>query len=236
MTVRRGGSLRGVDALSSFRFLARMSGVERLAQSLGSSLGWFVVVLVGYGLWKCSAGDKGQEPHETHDVVPIEAPTQAPQPTPLATAAQLVLTEKSADRAISLLRPFFGDAYNEVDPASAIFAVWASDKSSFPRYLRSLPDNKLAEAMKDPEGSRGRKICRRGTVSEISIDRSVSPPLFVGGIVSGDGVVRFAATGDTRGIVDGSAARFCGVFTGTQSFDNAIGGTTRAAFLVGVFE
>ena len=93
--------------------------------------------------------------------------------------------------------------------------------------------------MKDSEEERGRRICTRGKLIEIHAERTSYGKLYDGGMFMGwsySRVVSFIAVGSTRGINQGSRARFCGVVIGRYSYSNSGGGVTHAVQLVGVFD
>lgn len=129
------------------------------------------------------------------------------------------------------------DVQNEApNGAAALLGIWMNANLKWSELL-ALPDTKRAEAMKDPEPYRGSRICAAGSVIEIHTDRSVSPPLFHGGLMTSSlDMVRFIAGRSTTNITEGGTGRFCGIIIRTQSYLNASEGTTHPLFVVGAFD
>jgi hypothetical protein len=92
--------------------------------------------------------------------------------------------------------------------------------------------------MKDPDSQRGQKLCANGEVIEIALDRSVpGQKVFLGGMYDDGGrIYRFIAVQSTGEIMAHSRARFCGVVTGQQHYENSMGGVAHAVHLVGMFD
>ncbi|HEU4576997.1 MAG TPA: hypothetical protein VFS67_01995 [Polyangiaceae bacterium] len=144
--------------------------------------------------------------------------------------------EKTTAGAISIASAHFTDSTNELDPAALAFALWSTDHLTW-EEIQALPETKHAKVLKDPDAERGKKNCYSGNIVEIQVDRSAGKPVYLGGLVTGSGVVmRFAAVGSTGELVAKSYAKFCGVTTGKYSYSNSGGGTTHAVFLVGMFD
>jgi hypothetical protein len=171
-------------------------------------------------------------------------PLPAPSPSVLATAAapkeptvvERLMESTTLTEALGVARPLFTDTEDKVDPAAVSFAMWAAKRMTW-RELQALPETKHALVMKDPEAERGKRNCYTGVIVEIQVDRSKGVPLYLGGLMTNGGqIARFAAVGSTGELVQKSAARFCGVTTGRQSYSNAGGGTTHAVYLVGMFD
>lgn len=204
---------------------------DRKAQAwvIGLAFFVFVTLLVGFSLSQRKPA--WQPPQAT-------APTVTPKPEPIApTKPKPPETVRSV---VGGLSPFMGNVH-EGSSASEIAGVLANALLRFtPEQvwleLNRIPDNSRAEVMKDPASFRGKKLCSRGTVVQIAVDRSLGKPLWFGGISVGEGVVRFLAVGSSKGIVENTPARFCGFVTGLQSYDNQLGGGTTGVEAVGVFD
>lgn len=163
---------------------------------------------------------------------------EAPQPPPPPTLLARLAVAESLDIARAEAAAEWGETTNQESPAAVQFAVWASGHEQDFNWMtvNDLPAISIAEAMKDPAPVRGKRMCAVGTVAEIQTDRSTGSPLYFGALVTREGKgVRFVVVGDTTGVVDGSDAHLCGVFTGNMAYKNASGGTRRAPVVVGLF-
>ncbi len=104
--------------------------------------------------------------------------------------------------------------------------------------LKMLPKTNYKEAMKDADSVRGAIVSAGGTIIEIKKEE-ISPGFVVyeGGLMESElNVVRFIAIGGTRGIYEGSYAKFVGVFSQIYSYPNVTGGETHAIAVVGYFD
>lgn len=101
--------------------------------------------------------------------------------------------------------------------------------------LDLMPSTSLAEAKKDPHGSRGKVLKVSGNV--IEIHRAKNGDIFEGAIMtSGMSVVRFVTSLSTEGVFDGTWASFRGVFVQEYAYPNVSGGQTRSLLVVGAFD
>jgi hypothetical protein len=124
-----------------------------------------------------------------------------------------------------------------VSVGAARLAIWGAENMRWAE-LQKLPDAKYGLVMKDPDNQRGQKLCASGQVIEIAVDRSVpGNKIFIGGMYDNDGrIYRFVALQSTGEIMANSRARFCGVVTGQQHYQNSLGGVAHAVHLVGMFD
>ena len=172
------------------------------------------------------------EPEPIRKTPAYSQPAPPPKPSPL----DQILKQRAVNDAIRVARPFFSDTKDDLSPGAAILAIWGSRHMLW-TDLNSLPETKWAMVMKDPEAERGKRICGRGSIVEISTDRTTGEPIYYGGLMlPGYHVLRFAAVGSTGELVQDSPARFCGVAIGTQSYSNSAGGMSHAVYAVGMFD
>jgi hypothetical protein len=163
---------------------------------------------------------------------PAPPPPPPREPTPL----ELLASKRQIRSALTIVQPTFGDSVNTTDGGAAVFATWAAQHMLW-SDLTAQPETKHALVLKDPALERGKRLCSSGTLAEIQVDRTVTPPVYVGGVVSSAlKVTRFVAVRSTGDLVENSQARLCGIVTGTQSYTNAGGGSTQAVFVVGMFD
>ncbi len=140
--------------------------------------------------------------------------------------------------AIKIARPHMTDVNGtDVDIGSGALAIWGADHMTWSE-LQELPLAKYALVMKDSDSQRGNRICISGRVIEIIVDNSVpGKKLYRGGLFDeGMRIYRFIAVKSTGDIVGDSRARFCGVVTGQQHYQNSMGGVAHAVHLVGMFD
>lgn len=141
----------------------------------------------------------------------------------------------SAREAFAAARP---TDMNELDlgPGVVSFVLWARSHLRW-SDLSSPEKISVGQVMKDSAMMRGRVACYSGDVIEIRADRSVSPPVFHGGMSLEDfSIVRFTAVGDTGNIVANSKAKLCGFITGSVRYENAMGNISSGAMVVGMFD
>lgn len=150
-----------------------------------------------------------------------------------------MMATSSLSRALSLARKVMTDERGKLSKGAALLAFWAARNGLKVGQVRALPESGYKSVMKDSDEERGRYICTRGKLIEIRAEKTAYGKLYEGGMFMGWGyskVARFIAVGSTRGINQGSRARFCGVVIGRYSYSNSGGGTTHAVQLVGVFD
>jgi hypothetical protein len=163
-------------------------------------------------------------------------PAPPPLPPREPTKDELLASKRQIQSALAIAHPLFGDSVNATDAGAVVFARWASQHMLW-SDLNAQPETKHALVLKDPALERGKRLCSSGTLVEIQVDRSVAPPVYVGGIMSGSlKVTRFVAVKSTGSLVESTQARICGIVTGTQSYTNSGGGSTQAVFVVGMFD
>lgn len=187
---------------------------------------WLLLALLG----ACKGNTTS--PTAEAPAIPPAAPVEPAKPT----LAQQLNATTGTLAAVELLRDHFEDARDTMDPATALFAVWATTRMQWSE-LQKLPETQRALIMKDSEAERGKRLCASGSIVEIAADRSAGKPIYRGGLITPSmNVVRFDAVGSTGALVERSAGRICGVVTGKESYSNSGGGVTHAVRLVGMFD
>ncbi|PPD34924.1 MAG: hypothetical protein CTY21_09395 [Methylomonas sp.] len=123
-----------------------------------------------------------------------------------------------------------------VSAGAAFLALWSSYSLKW-ADLQTIEKGKYGLVMKDSSTQIGRRLCMSGSVIEIERDRTVSQPIFIGGLIDNEGkIYRFVAVGSTGEIVGGTNAKFCGIIAGQQHYANSIGGVAHAVALIGMFD
>ncbi|MCL1860060.1 MAG: hypothetical protein FWG52_00800 [Proteobacteria bacterium] len=153
-------------------------------------------------------------------------------------AMQMIKSWKTLDQAILAAQPQMEDVSGaDVSIGAAWLALWGVENLRWSE-LQGIQETKYGLVMKDSDAHRGKRLCVKGNVIEIALDRTVSDQkIFLGGMYSGAGnIYRFIAVQSTGEIMQDSPARFCGIVTGQQHYENSIGGVAHAVQLVGMFD
>lgn len=165
-------------------------------------------------------------------------PTQSvAEPTP-TTPAPLKLSWSNLREAIAETRAKMTDIQGgDLSDGAALLALWGDENMRW-NELQEIPMTKYGLVMKDPDAQRGKKMCVSGKIIEIALDKSVpGKRIFEGGMFSDAGeIYRFIALHSTGEIMANSRARFCGVVTGQQHYQNSAGGVAHSVHLVGMFD
>lgn len=189
-------------------------------------------LIAAVALAGCSKGDRTTaERSPPVATATVAAAPAAPQPL---TITQRLFAQTQLWAAISVIKPALEDG--GLTPGAKALTLWSAERATW-EELSAIPETKLALVMKDSEAERGKRICARGSIVEISVDRSAGSAVYFGGLITpGMSVIRFAAVKSTGELVQHSNARFCGIVTGKESYENSGGGVTHAVFAVGMFD
>ena len=161
-----------------------------------------------------------------------EAPPP-PEPSPLDT----ILEVPNLPQAIAVAKPFMADTRDDYSVGAVMLALWSAQGKSRWEDFQAIPATKYKLVMKDPEEARGKRLCVRGSIVQIQVERTEHGKLYNGVLHTNNyQPISYAAVGSTGDLVEGSRAKLCGVVTGIKSYSNVQGGTTHAVFLVGMFD
>jgi len=128
----------------------------------------------------------------------------------------------------------FDDA--DISQGAAFLALWGAKHMSW-EELQAVDQGKYALVMKDPDSQRGKRLCTHGGIIEIEVDNGIQDKVYLGGMIDEAArVYRFVAVKSTGDLVGGSVARFCGIVTGKNNYQNSGGGVEHAVHLVGMFD
>jgi hypothetical protein len=158
----------------------------------------------------------------------------APSPPPEEKKAPEVKPPKTLAEAVALVKPAMNDTFNEVSKGAIVLAAWSIKNMTWSE-LNKLPPTKHSLVMKDPDEERGKLLCGRGMIIELAAEKTEIGKVHNGGMFVNSNVYRFIAIGSTGELVAQNWAGFCGVVIGKQSYQNSMGGTAHAVFLVGMF-
>lgn len=185
------------------------------------------VIVIGIALSACGPSQETQNQPRTVSAEPAPKPV-APLPPP----------PENLRAAIATARPFMTDNRDEnIDQGAAALALWSIERLKWSE-LQEIPGGKYAMVMKDSDSQRGSRICTGGTIIEIAVDNTIpGSKIFLGGMYDDAGhIYRFIAVRSTGEIVANSRAKFCGIVTGQQHYQNSAGGVAHAVHLVGMFD
>ncbi len=130
------------------------------------------------------------------------------------------------------------DAANEPPPAALYIADLMAARNVKWVELNNIDKTSYGLVMKDVAQEGMKLLCTQGLVVEIyGFESRQRKKFYDVGIMDDSGkVYRAIATGSTGDLVADSQAKFCGQVTGRISFNNSVGGSTTAPFLVGMFD
>jgi hypothetical protein len=143
--------------------------------------------------------------------------------------------KKTLAEAIAYSTPHMEDTKNTIDDGAKVLTSWAVGRMTW-EDLSAVPETSVAKVMKDSEAERGKRLCGRGSIVEIFTDKLDGSKVFRGQLSTEGKLLAFLAVGDSGEIVEGSAARVCGIVTGRFSYANSGGGTSHAVRVVGMFD
>ncbi len=165
--------------------------------------------------------------------VPTAAVTSVPDPA--KALAQRILSTPNAVEAAKLCQ--LTDDRDKIGAGTLLFSSWANLKMTWDE-VSGESTTSFGRIMKDPGAERGKRGCWSGSVFEIHSSKNDSgETLYVGGLINQSvHPVRFVAVHSSGAIVEGSAARICGIVVGTFDYGNSGGGVTHAIQIVGMFD
>lgn len=148
--------------------------------------------------------------------------------------AAKVLASASIEEAILRTKRYMYDQFDEVDAGSLMLATWLAVNGHLADVKVKKNQVSFAQAVKDVDGTRGFRVCVRGTVTT-----SMKDPLVAGasrGFMTTDsfGEVAFIAAG--KAVPGGFEGRFCGVVTGIYSYQPDGTNLRRSTKIVGFFD
>lgn len=150
------------------------------------------------------------------------------------------LSATTLAEALAITKPHMRDVKDEYDPAAVALGSWALKKMRWQDVEVSPNETSMAAFERDPFAERGKRMCARGGIVDLTIDRGrdgTAPPMAFADVLTaeGDRLMVFAA-GTAGTLARGSHARVCGVVTGRHARTSVSGGTNLAVQLVGMFD
>ncbi|AUX87170.1 hypothetical protein C3F34_14760 [Acinetobacter sp. ACNIH2] len=145
---------------------------------------------------------------------------------------------ESYDEVSQRLKSEVSDSNNEPPPVSLFIADLMVARNVKWEELNKIEKTNYGSVMKDVQQEGMKLLCVQGSVIEIyGAESRQRNKIYDVGIMDDKGrVFRTIAVGSTNNIVAESRGKFCGQVTGRINFNNAIGGSTTAPYLVGMFD
>lgn len=144
------------------------------------------------------------------------------------------IAKMGLEDAVAWIHPDMKNTVGDLSAADRVLARWAAAHMKWSE-LQTIDETKPGEAMKDPYRWRGNRVCGSGRILQIEAAQLATGKVFEG-VLDSEADMRFVAAGDTGELVAGSEARFCGIMTGTNTYQTPIGGTNKALMVVGMFD
>ncbi len=133
--------------------------------------------------------------------------------------------------------PEMADTTDELGTGALLLTAWSSTRMRWADVSVAKSETSFALVHKDSDAARGKRMCVRGSLIQISKESVGSSAVFIGLLMSGyTDLVHFVAVGGTGELVERSRTRLCGVVTGTYDYANSGGGTGHAINVVGMFD
>jgi|GEM_PF-6831181 len=147
------------------------------------------------------------------------------------------LEKLSLTQFIENLKPDMQDTLDEHPTAAGALAYFIDFKGIKLNEINNLPSTTVGKVLKDSYLEKGKSICFKGTIVQISADRSGGFTAYQG-IMSDNNLQPFAfiALGETGDLEARSNGTFCGVVISKMSYSNTSGGESTAPYAVGFFD
>ena len=148
------------------------------------------------------------------------------------TASQYMDLLVTLDEALAFAWPY---RMGNTEIANGLVAGWLGHAtwSDFSAEANASNLTTLDEVKKDPDGEYGKRLCGRGHTVQISKEYESRWEAIIA--IDND-VVHLDAVGSSKGIIESTVAKFCGVALGTYNYKNVGGGTTISVKVVGMFD
>jgi hypothetical protein len=171
---------------------------------------------------------------------PLEEPDAArmsPNPAPVGDTVARLTKVTGMGQAVALCKPYMKDTVDAPSEGSLALGIWAAKHMKWANVSVARNETFFALAMKDSEEARGKRMCVSGTVAQITVERTEFGKFNTGLLVSPErDIYSFINVGSSGELVSNSPARMCGVITGRYQYANAVGGTSFALSIVGMFD
>lgn len=201
-----------------------------------------VLVILGALIFRLRFSEPDDTPPQPVDrTLGRPVPVPKPPPPPPKSWQEKVMEARSLKDAIRLASPHFENSVIKFSPGGAMLGLWAINHLTWGQ-LQAIPETTDALARKDIEAEAGKRICVRGSLIQIEAkrpDATRKDGKYFEALLSkgyGSNYFKLIAVKSTGKLVDGSAARFCGIVTEQHSFPNRAGGETGTLLLVGMFD
>lgn len=202
---------------------------------------WLLALVVIAGVGGCSHDERTPREEATTETAVASTPPVAVAPVvappPPRTPVDEIMEQATLPEAIAVALPKMTDTDDETSPGALLLALWAAKHLTWSAVTVAKNETSFALVHKDSDAARGKRLCVRGSIVQISKLDLVDRVVFHGLMLSGySDLVSFIAAGSTGELVEQSGARFCGVVIGTYDYSNSAGGKGHATSLVGMFD
>lgn len=165
------------------------------------------------------------------------APKEAPPPPPKKSVEDQVEESVTFAAAFALAKPEMEDSTGKLDHGTVMLARWSAKGLRWSDVVVAQNETTFASVQKDSEEARGKHMCVSGSIIQIEVVKTDVGKLFDGLLSDySHNLYKFTVAGSTGDLVEGSAARLCGVVTGKHQYSNSGGGTGHTIKLVGMFD
>ena len=215
---------------------ASVAGYRARMQNTGVLWGSTLAVLLTVA-GACSKETERAQTTEAAGAPAVEPPAPPPAPPPEPSPLEKLLATPSLADAIELVRPEMTDTDDETSPGAIMLGLWASEHLKLADVNVRKNETSFPLVRKDSDASRGKRMCIRGRLIQISKEKAGARTLWTGLMLIGySEIASFIAAGSTGNLVQNSRARLCGVVIGTYDYSNSAGGKGHAVSMVGMFD
>ena len=150
----------------------------------------------------------------------------------------LLKQKRTMAEALTFTKPLMSDEVDSVSAGALMFTVWATSKMRWDDVHVSRDETNYALVQKDSDEARGKRLCLKGKIIQISVTKTDFGKFAEGliGVSYLSKLYHFIAVGSSGDLVQGKTARFCGVVTGKYDYHNSGGGMGHAVQIVGMFD
>lgn len=160
-----------------------------------------------------------------------------PAPPPETSIEDRIREKESLAEALAVAAPLMSDTTDELSDGGILLSKWAMTRLEWSDVAVSRNETSHALVQKDSDEARGKRMCVRGMIIQIAVQKTPFGKAYVGLMFSSSqDIFHFIAVGSTGELVSQSRARLCGVVTGKYQYSNSGGGTGHAVAVVGMFD
>jgi len=166
----------------------------------------------------------------------VQPPPPPPPPPPEETFAQKLGKAKTYSDMWKLCStlPMYKNVDDEINKGALCVSLWASDHFGWTTVHVSKDETSYSLVMKNVEKERGKRLCVRGRLIQISESGNTNEGLLMTPSGKLYNFINVGSSGDITG--DSMNERMCGVVIGTYHYRNSGGGVGHAVDMVGMWD